>query len=378
MHLLVSIINNVKEWKESKLFNNKDKPVLPVPYNFGGSFLNADHVLSAVDYYSAANKKNSFPFKSIYYKNEIDNALDSVDISVLWGSFGLITLLKQTFNPKSKNNVIYFTFIFRSKKFNLKHSFNDLLVKALSKNIKGLVLMTGEQVRKARHFLGNRTKVIQVRIGIDTSFYRASISEKDIPNHFYDNIKSLLAEPYVIMPGDELRINDDAIHFVKKTGIKLIRVSQYGDKNNINRLIKKIKEHGLSKNLIILENISYTFLRFLLRNASAYVGFVDSSWQPAGWTVACEALASGLPIVLYEGLVSKEMKEIGAPSNYVFSCPQGNLNSFLNITVSLIKSDHKKKFSDDIAKFAKENLDFKITAPLFVKEVEKLLHPKKK
>ena len=148
--------------------------------------------------------------------------------------------------------------------------------------------------------------------------------------------------------------------------------------NNINRLIKKIKEHGLSKNLIILENISYTFLRFLLRNASAYVGFVDSSWQPAGWTVACEALASGLPIVLYEGLVSKEMKEIGAPSNYVFSCPQGNLNSFLNITVSLIKSDHKKKFSDDIAKFAKENLDFKITAPLFVKEVEKLLHPKKK
>jgi glycosyltransferase involved in cell wall biosynthesis len=113
-------------------------------------------------------------------------------------------------------------------------------------------------------------------------------------------------------------------------------------------------------------------MRFLFHHASAYAGFVDSSWQPAGWTVACESLASGLPIIMYEGLVSRELIKIGISSNLLYTIAPNDISAFTNKLTEIV-SHRNYETKKQAAHFANQHLDFKITAPFFVREIEKLI-----
>ena len=262
MHLLAAINNNVEEWRALQHFD-QDKPRLPLPYAFGGAFLKVGHTLSAIDLCSTADKKQVSPFKSLYYKNELGSALKDVDITALSGSNALKALLKQSFTPLSRNNILYFTYVFSPQNPSLKYMVNDMAIQLLSRAAKGIVLMTAEQETAAKAQFDDSLPVLRLRCGIDTAFYRVPSSLSDIPELQKSKVETLLTEPYVIMPGDELRYNDDAIKFVERTGIRLVRISQYSSKSNTEKLKQDIAERKLGDRLVVFENISYAFLRFL-------------------------------------------------------------------------------------------------------------------
>lgn len=374
MHILAAINNNINEWKALQQYSTV-KPRLPLPYAFGGAFLNAGHKLSALDLTSKSKKEEINPFNNLYHKYELSNALRSVDIATLWGSDALKAIFQQAISSKYKNNIVYFTYVFSPEKPNKKQRMLDMATRLIARSTKGIVVMTGTHESSAKQRLGDNVPIIRMRCGIDTAFYRENVKNQDIPEHERYRVEKLLSEPYVIMPGDELRFNDDAINFVENSGIRLVRVSQYGYKSGTEKLKKEVEERGLEDRLLIFEKISYPFLRFLLANASAYAGLVDSSWQPAGWTVACEALSSGLPMVIYEGLTSREMNESTAPQELVQSVNMGDITTFTDKLISLVTEVNrdKEKIANQASKFAEDNLDFNITAPPFVREIEKLV-----
>ena len=110
----------------------------------------------------------------------------------------------------------------------------------------------------------------------------------------------------------------------------------------------------------------------MIQNAVCYAGLVDSSWQPAGWTVACEALGSGVPIVLYDGLVSRELRIMGADNSIMRTVPFGDIAKFQSELESVISQRRSTihKLSQD---FVSRKLDMEITSQQFVSDVENLL-----
>lgn len=371
MHLLTTINNNVNEWRAFGF--DRARPRLPLPYAFGAAFLQRGHSLVALDLSSKAGTVNITPFVALYHKDEVAGALNSVDIAALWGSYALRTIFRQAITPGARKNILYFTYAFAPERPGTKQRIYDWCLMALAGATRGLVVMTGEQARKAEEMLEGKTPVIRLRCGIDTAFYRDETQLLDIPVIYRERVEKLLSEPYVIMPGDELRFNDDAIRFVEQSGIRLVRVSQYGHKCGTDKLKRDVAERRLGDRLVVFEKIDYSFLRFLLRHASAYAGLVDSSWQPAGWTVACEALSSGLPMVLYEGLTSREMAETGVSEKLLQSVASGDVASFTEKLVFLVASGSRAELSGQATTFAAQHLDFGITAPAFVAEIENLV-----
>jgi len=341
---------------------------------FGGAFLAAGHCLSALDAPGRADKSAAAPFRAIYHRRDLAEALQMVDLAVLWGSDALSAVLRQAITMKRKRNILMFSYVFSPTKAGMKHRILDWSLKMLVPCASGLVLMTGEQTRQAQSAFAGKIPVIQLRCGIDTQFYRAEVGLNDVPENYRGDVGKLLSEPYVILPGDELRLNDDALRFVELSGIRLVRISQYGYKSGITKLKSEIARRRLAERLVLFEGIDYAFLRFLLRHASAYVGLVDSSWQPAGWTVACESLASGLPLVLYDGLVSRELIEIGAPQSCVQTVRMADVTGLAETISALIaKSDLRGLHSAEAAAFAERQLNLDITGPAFVAEVEQLV-----
>jgi len=346
---------------------------MPLPYALGGAFLVAGHELSALDLSGKATKLTRSPFHHLYDKRDLMEALRNVDAALLWGGYTLSILARQALSLQRQKNILYFSYVISPEKPTIKQRLQDALVSSLSGAAMGMMYMTREQANKARELLGEVTPVIQFRLGIDTAFYRLDPIDEDVPPADRVRVDQLLDEPYIIMPGDELRFNRDALQFVERTGIRLVRVSQYGEKSGTDALKREILARGLADRLMVFEKIEYKFLRFLLRHACAYAGFVDSSWQPAGWTVACEALASGLPLVLYEGLCSRELGAAKVSSSLVQTVAMRDVSSFSEKLGALVNAGGRSQYAEQAMQFAAQHLDFAVTAPNLVNEVAQVV-----
>jgi len=369
VHLLSVINNNVNEWRDILNFSD-DIPRLPLPYALGGAFMLYGHELSALDLCSSADKGETYPFKEIYYRDELSAALETVDVAVLWGGFALKAILKQSLNICSQKKILYFTYVMTPQNASWKQRVNDVSIKLLANSMRGVVVMTTEQKSLAQKWLGDTVPVIKLSCGIDTSFYRIQSSFSDVPEKFKRVIEILLKHPYVVMPGDELRCNDDAIQFVENTGVRLVRISQYGEKSGTEFLKRKILERGLCDRIFVFEKISYPFVRFILQNASAYAGLVDSTWQPAGWTVACETLASGLPMVIYEGLVSRELQSLHIPSELMSVVSLNDIGEFSRRMTEMLDINKASPLIKLSISFTDQWLDFNRTGLDFVKQIQ--------
>jgi glycosyltransferase involved in cell wall biosynthesis len=229
--------------------------------------------------------------------------------------------------------------------------------------------MTGRQVAAARRDLPSWLPVVKLRVGIDTCYYARSSTEFDVPEEHRAVVDKLLQEPYVILPGDELRLNEDALEVVKTTGLKLVRISQYGTKSGTNLLKEEVARRGLSDRVIVFEHIPYVFLRFLLQHALAYVGFVDSNWQPAGWTVACESLASGLPLVIYDGLTARELADLHLSPDLIRLVDFRDRNSFGRELMALASAPKSASLALSAREFAARVLDAEATAAEFGRDL---------
>ena len=371
MHLLVEINNNVQEWRDT-LRTNGNKPRLPLPYAFGGAFLRRGHRLSAIDVFSLVNKDTaSNTFQTVYHQNELKLAMDSVDLVCLWGGHGIYAILKQPLLSKPRKRVLLSTYVWQLDSLpRWKSKKLGLATHLAARFAKGIVVMTQEQAKSAREALLNRVPVLNLRCGIDTAYYRSDSDDADVPEAYRDIIDRLLTKPYMIMPGDELRCDQDALDIIEKSDLRLVRISQYFDKSRTDLLKLQIQQRRLADRIIVFGGISYSFMRFLLHHAAVYAGLVDSAWQPAGWTVACEALASGLPIVLYEGFVSRELSRLGAGDTFFRSVPMHDICSFQKEVERFTNAPQSLDIQDQARGFAKNNLDLERTGLDFVEQVE--------
>jgi len=374
MNYLVAINNNIEEWRES-LVPSKERPRLPLSYVLGAALVKRGHSISAVDLSSKANKTGLIePFKAVYHSKELVKAMQSVDVVLLWGAHGISAILRQLLLNKPKKRVIICSYIWdagANKEWRtLKLSIGT---KIMARFAKGIVLMTTEQERAAKKSLSNNFPVVKLSCGIDTAFYKKESVSGDVPEEYLATVEKLLKKPYFIMPGDELRYNGDALDIVENSNIQIVRISQYSMKSRTDLLKEEIKKRGLSDRFVVFENISYLFLRFLLQNASAYAGLVDASWQPAGWTVACESLACGTPIVLYEGLVSRELQYLGINKNIMRTVPVGDKKKFLEELTHFSNIPEQKQTKEEAMEFSSVKLNMEKTGEEFAGQIELLM-----
>ena len=365
-NVAVSINGNIPEW-QACFQHSGAAPRLPLPYAFGAGLTQQGFRLAAQDMSDQTRPSDIAPFSDYYMQKEFSACQKSVDLIILWGTHGLKSCLAEAHLPRSMRKTILLSYAWRPQKHAplLRQGFLKFS-RLIARFSRGLILMTQEQINDARSSLPSSIPVIRLRVGIDTKFYAKPSKANDVPEKYKSITDSLLQESYIILPGDQLRLNDDALKIAKLTGLKLVRISQYNNKSDTNSLKKKVFEFGLKDHVIVFERISYRFLRFLLQNAAAYVGLVDSSWQPAGWTVACESLACGLPLVLYEGFTSRELTMQGCKNELMKTVAHGDLEDFARKLVNAIENS-TPELRLTARKFAVENLDFQTTASEFGK-----------
>lgn len=372
MHLLVAMHNNLQEWRDT-MARPVDKPRLPLPYAFGAAFLNRGHRLSAVNLTEGAPTSSHEPFEKIYSQKDLPQALQQVDVAALWGGHGITAALKQLFLPYSKKRVILNSYVWQAYgDMSLRARRLVLATRLAALVSRATVLMTAEQAEQARAVLPQRVPIIRFRCGLDTSFYRIRSSFEDVPTEYRPAAEELLKAPYVIMPGDELRFNADALDLVERSEFRLVRISQYSQAVT-QELRKEVLRRGITDRFFVFEGISYPFMRFLLQHASAYVGLVNATWQPAGWTVACEALASGLPVILYEGLVSRELSRLGVPDGLLVSIPIRDVSLVQRALQNRVTAKARTEIAVTAQRFAAEQLDFERLSSSFVMDVEKAM-----
>ena len=377
-HLLVSIGGNLAEWRDA-MVPALDRPRLPLPYALGAALLKGRFELSAIDLRTDAGasvltEDSALPFSAIYPRDQMSAATSVTDFSLLWGRLALLTLVRQAFVSPTQRRLLFFSYVWQSYETStLRQRIKRAFTQQAARLAGGVVLMTAEQVEAARKSLPATVPVIGLTVGIDCEFYNSNISLSDISEADRDRVERLLQLPYVILPGDELRLNNDALDLVEHAPINLVRVSQYSHKGGIAALRVEAKRRGLGDRVQIFERISYPALRFLIRNAVAYTGLVDATWQPAGWTVACECLASGLPIVLYEGLVSRELQRLGAGLDILRAVPLHDTVAFLKEVRLITDLASRSERAERARSFASEKLNLEITGAEFAMELRKAI-----
>ncbi|GEM_PF-2909204 len=371
-HLLVGINNNIKEWN-SNLEVSLERPRLPLSYIFGAAFYKRGHRLSAINDSTARGGERIKPiFENVYDRRKLGQAMKQVDFALLWSAAGISAIFRQVPLLSRSRKVILASYVWSLKNMpNLKKRISAIAAWLAGMGSRGIVLITREQEESAKKMMPGTVPVLKCTVGIDAPFYMAPSNINEVPQEYRGDIQKILQAPYVIMLGDEQRLNEDAVEIAQSTGMNFVRICQYANSQKMIRLRQEIENRSLKKRFFIFEKAGYPFLRFLLQNASAYAGLVDSTWQPAGWTAACEALASGLPVVLYEGLVSRELQSLGA-GEFIKVVPMKDRESFRS-AIEFFENDKRNPQSRQIRQaFAADKINLEKTGADFVTKFESL------
>jgi len=351
-----------------------EHPRLPLPYAYGAAFLKRGHKLSAINTAPVLQPAGHLdPFESVYSPAELSKALRGVDFGMLWGGVGLSGLARQLVSRPYANKVIFNSYVWnldRSPSLRSRKAVG--IARMATRFSKTAVFITREQATAAKAVLGHKKAVVTLTCGIDTSFYSTPSYFADVPEIYRDRVERLLSGPYMILPGDELRFNRDALDLVAETGIPMVRISQYSA-SHMSELRKEIAARKIEDKFLVFEKVSYPFLRFLFRNAAMYAGLVNSDWQPAGWTTACEALASGTPAVAYEGLASRELSRLGADASFLRAAPAKDIRKFKDLASDFLSAGYKNKISPKIIDFSESRLDLETTGEAFAREIEAVI-----
>ena len=375
MRITTSVTGDLSEWANFDV-SSRSRPRLPIPYGLCGAFLSAGHQVQGVDLRrdtNAALQKNSL--ESVISPRQLSRALANSEAAIFWGSYALQAIVRERLSAK-RSKILRLAYNLRAPGDSVFGNWKMRLQNQIASKAFGHIFMTDMQLLLAREVFGHAHPLIKFRCGIDTQFYRYELDYKDVPTQYIAIVEKLLTRPYVIMPGDELRLNDDAIKVAKLSGLRLVRISQYFEKSGTEKLNQEIEELGLQDLLLIFRKIDYKFLRFLLRNAVAYVGLVDSSWQPAGWTVACEALAAGVPAIIYEGLTTDELRKMGASVRIMRVVPKGDVSAVVQCVDDILRLAHdmRAELGNEARVLAEVQLDINVTGPDFVRNIELLVN----
>jgi hypothetical protein len=206
--------------------------------------------------------------------------------------------------------------------------------------------------------------------GVDTAFFLQETTVAGLPQSFASVVDEITSKPYMIMTGDQLRQDRDAIDLVRSCDVRIVRVLM--SREFAEPIRSAVAEKGVGDHYFILQAVPDVVYRFLMQRAHAYLGLVDSTWQPAGWTSACEALACGLPAILYEGLVSRELEGLGA-GKYLRNVHAGDVRGLRKQAEGVSSWAVGAGGMQGAKEFAARTLDIDVASEQFVKDVERLI-----
>jgi len=369
MRLLVEASGRIEDWQRSFAVS-ADRPRLPLPYSTSAAFCARGHEVSAINF-----SDDSYPaldaghFRRLYGSREWKKALLENDLMLLWAATGIRAIVSNTVRLPFHRKVMFASYVWGvPQDAGWRHLRLAVTTRLAARLARAVVLMTDEQARGADRSLEGRVPVLRFTWGIDAAFYWRAAAESDVSLDVLRELNDLSREPYFILAGDQLRLDDDALELVEKHNLRLVRVPQ--ERHTADWYRRKIRERKLEGRLFVFERVGYPTLRFLFQRAAAYMGLVDSTWQPAGWTVLCESLASGTPAVVYEGITTREIRRLGA-GDCVSVVPHRDVAAMAHAC---------KRFGDvegtmlrtNAADFSANALDLQRTASAFVESVERI------
>ena len=174
----------------------------------------------------------------------------------------------------------------------------------------GLIYMTQEQMNYAiENFKLPLEKVHHLPLGVDTKFFVPLSSCVDVMVR--KELLDLPLKKYVVAAGDQLRDEHQIAKIMKETELKLVRLTQ---SDRIEKFWEKFNQTNSGQaDVFCKARLDFQEVRYVYQHALCVLNLVDNSWQPAGWTVATEAMACGIPVVMNSGLVTRELKRYQDP-----------------------------------------------------------------
>jgi len=369
MRLLVEASGRMEDWQCSFAVSAV-RPRLPLPFSTSAAFCARGHEVSAIHFSDDAfSALDAGHFRKLYGPRELKKATLENDLVLLWAATGIKAIVSNMARSSAHRKVMLASYVWGVPQ-NVGWRGRRLAVttRIAARFARAVALMTDEQAREAERSLAERVPVLRFTWGIDSEFYRCAGTDTNVAVDVLKELDDVLREPYVILAGDQLRLDDDALELVEKHDLRLVRVPQ--ERHTADWYRRQIRERKLEGRLFIFERVGYPALRYLLQHAAAYAGLVDSSWQPAGWTVLCESLASGTPAVVYEGITPREIRRLGA-GNYVSVVPHGDVAAMAHACRRLGNSG-RNQLRTNAADFSATALDLQRTASSFVESVERI------
>lgn len=372
MRLLIELSGQIDDWHRS-FAAASDRPRLPLPFSSSSALVARKHEVSAIHFtdesFSSYDKGH---FRKLYGPQDLKQALVENDLAIFWASRGIRAVASELIHLSPRRKVILASYVWRVPP-GLPWKVKGLAftTRFVSRYARGAVLMTDEQASAADRDCAGTLPVLRFTWGIDSTFYRRPSEKFDVSGEVEQQAENLLSAPYLILAGDQQRLDDDAVNLVENYGLRLVRLPQ--ERSTAYWYRQQIRERGLDGRLFVFERVNYPTLRFLLQNALAYVGLVDSTWQPAGWTVLCEALASGTPAIVYEGLTTREMRRLGA-GDFLVTVTCRDIPAVAWACEQMkIKLNGVNSLGALAQNFAENVLDLQRTAADFVDGVERIL-----
>jgi glycosyltransferase involved in cell wall biosynthesis len=288
-------------------------PRLPMTYGFLTPFLERGHEVRGVHLGDGEwSDASAWPFAKVYRRADLSAAIDAADIALLWGWSATRAMLRQASIWSFRSKVVLASFVWSPWTPAARKAIPLFAATRVSAYLgRAVVLMTAEQVAEARRWLPRSIPVIQFPCGVDAEFYAREGKMGDAPEEYHKVLERVFQRPFVMLSGDR---EDDAVEIARRARIRLVRVTRDPEKV---RWYERQSACDGGDCYYAFRDIPYPMVRLLLQRATAYLGAVDCTWQPAGWTVACEALSSGCPVVLYDGLVARELRRRGAGAELV-------------------------------------------------------------
>lgn len=333
---------NLDDWAPAK--NQGNKPRMPIPASLVEKYSGSDpsyllhdfqtHITCEISKETGICKKTSRSMTKL-----------SFDSLIIWSNYALIRVLMLCLLGRIGKLQIFkleYSIRFATLPFVARLYYNLLEKFGIT-----FVVMTSEQYNQIRSFGICESKIDLIIIKVDADFYRNSeFHENAFKPGELKQLNIISKQSFIICMGDELRNNEHAICVAREVNMPLVRISQFGNKNNICTFKDICKKYGLT-DYFLLQKISYPMLVSLLRKAELQILPVDSTWQPAGWTVTCESLVLGVPVYSYKGLVSRELYRLGISDNLLISVENNDVSGLASRILD-ISARGKKDTDNDI------------------------------
>jgi glycosyltransferase involved in cell wall biosynthesis len=309
MKILITIGGDVERFKELGAGGNRDLPRLPLSYPFYGYLKK-----QGIDVEVISLSIESWEGKSKPWLNTILGYLKlfllvpyilKFDFIITFGFIGAVIAF--ILLPFSQNKKVL-TVVYTNELSKLKNKGLELCG--------GLLYMTREQIEQACKELNLPSKhIFHLPIGVDTTYF----NQENSNNPILPEILQLPLKEYVVVGGDQLRSETQIAEVIQGTELKLVRLTQSLKTQkfweNYNRTCaQKI-------DVFCKAHLSFNDVRYIYKGALCLLNLVDNSWQPAGWTVLTEGMACGIPVIMNEGLVTRELKQY-SPSCPLIEVPQ--------------------------------------------------------